>query len=193
MIHRSFLNQLADYQFVAETLRRRLKGVRPHKAKAALDDTVKYSVRCLLRRAGQIPYFHLHKLYYLIEYANFRATGRRLSRAYIIRQKDGPYVTDLNVASLRRSMPDLDILRERGELIFRLRHAEADMFSSDASAGKADANIDALIDQVWERYGSATNEQLKTAVYLTSPMRSLLRAEKYSKLSTFNRPVEFGH
>jgi uracil-DNA glycosylase family 4 len=192
MIHRSFLNQLADYQFVAEAHRRNQKKGGQRKSAGKVDEIVRYCARSLIRRAGQLPYFRLHKLYYLIEYTHFKATGNRLSRAYIIRQKDGPYVTDLHAGSLRRSMLDLDVRQSGAELVLRLRDAEADMFSPVEAASERNKKLDAIIDDVWRKYGSVNNEQLKTAVYLTSPMRALLRAEKYSKQSTFNRPVEFG-
>jgi uracil-DNA glycosylase family 4 len=193
MIHRSFLNQLADYQFVAEKFRRGTKGsAAEYSPKNRVDEMVRYCVRALLKRAGHIPYFQLHKLYYLLEYSHFRATGKRLSRAYIIRQKDGPYVTDLHVGSLRRSMDDLDIRQRGPELVFSLRESPADLFFKDDISSAQNKQLDTLIDAIWLKYGSATNEQLKTAVYLTAPMRALLRSEKYAKQSTFNQPLEFG-
>lgn len=191
MIHRSFLNQLADYQFVSEALRRMSSGgTKRRSSYKRVDNVVQYCVRALLRRAGNLAYFKLHKLFYLVEYSHFRATGSRLSNAYIIRQKDGPYITDLNAGSLRRSMAGIEMRQCGNELLFRLGEVEADMFSAEGGEQK-NPKLDALVQKVWEKYGQATNDQLKAAVYLTSPMRALLRAEKYGRHSTFNQPVEF--
>jgi len=192
MIHRSFLNQLADYQFVAETLRR-LNPERKRSVASArnIDQLVRYCTRALITRAGELSYFKLHNLSYLLEYENFKRCGERLSNAYIIRQKDGPYVTNLHVSSLKRAIEDVDVRTSNGQTVLRLR-SHADLFRSDGESRYADAHLDALIDSVWSRYGSATNEQLKSAVYLTAPMRELLRAEKYKNVVTFNQPVVFG-
>lgn len=192
MIHRSFLNQLADYQLVAETLKRRTGKKRSRSGTSKqIDELVQYCVRALLKRAGELTYFKLHKLFYLLEYAHFRATGERLSHAYIIRQKDGPYVTDLNVGVLRRKMDDIQVVQSGSKISLRLR-ASPGLFVEDDNRVEADEGLDRLIGDVWKRYGAVSNDQLKTAVYMTSPMRSLLRAEKYGHRSTFNQPVEFG-
>ncbi len=194
MLHRSFSNQLADYQFVAETYRRntRVGGQKKTASYRRADELVQYCVRRLIRLGGEVGYFKLHKLFYLLEYSHFRTTGKRLSRAYIIRQKDGPYVTDLNLGALRRAMDDLTISHVGAEYSLRMRTSDTGLFDGDRIVVAQDKNLDVLIESVWSKYGHATNEQLKTAVYLTSPMRAMLRAEKSGHSATFNQPVEFG-
>ena len=89
-------------------------------------------------------------------------------------------------------MDDIAIVHSGAHLAIRMRQGEGDLFGSEKCEIAHDAQLDTLIETVWARYGGATNEQLKTAVYLTTPMRALLRAEKYNKVSTFNQPIEFG-
>ncbi len=191
MIHRSFLNQLADYQLVAETLKRKTgKKRNGFGGSKQIDELVRYCVRALIRHAGELAYFRLHKLFYLLEYAHFRDTGERLSHAYIIRQKDGPYITDLNVGVLRRKMDDIQVVQSGSKISLRLRSTPS--LFEEVVDDAANESLNRLIDTVWSKYGTASNDQLKTAVYMTSPMRSLLRAEKYGHRSTFNQPVEFG-
>lgn len=192
MIHRSFLNQLADYQFVAESFRRNASQTSRsarNTSSRRLEGLIAYCVRALLRRSGELSYFRLHKLFYLLEYAQFRATGARLSGAYIIRQKDGPYVAELNIGVLQRKMDDIRVMRGDKGIVLRLQ-TDDDLFGEANTATTFD-EFDHLIDRVWSRYGKLTNERLKSAVYLTSPMRKLLRLEKYSRSSTFNQPIEF--
>ena len=110
MLHRSFLNQLADYRFVAETHRRLLArrkfSVHPTSA------IVTQIARRLLLACGPLSYFCLHKLFYLLEYEHYRTVSRRMTNCYIIRQKDGPYVVELNIKKLKRSLPELKVRNE---------------------------------------------------------------------------------
>jgi hypothetical protein len=48
-----------------------------------------------------------------------------------------------------------------------------------------------LVKYVADRYGKRTEEELKAAVYLTKPMRQILRREKYHRENMFNVPIDF--
>ncbi len=116
MLHRSFLNQLADYRFVAEQFhglaKPRSKAIRQGRTKADAANLV----AMILSVSGPISYFRLHKLFYLVEYHYLRAKGRRLTSSYAIRQKDGPYFTDLHIGKLKRSVPNLVVSTNRDRL-----------------------------------------------------------------------------
>lgn len=95
MIHRSHANQRSDYQFVADTLSH-VSG-KKRKVSGQTRSDVLAACRYILQCRGEISYFELHKLAYLAEYAYVKATGERLTKAYFIRQKDGPYCVDLSL------------------------------------------------------------------------------------------------
>ena len=96
MVHRSKANQRADYQFVAEQWRRLNKSRKPLSRRPVQEDLLALCHN-LLKVYGDITYFELHKLVYLTEYHYVRNFGARLTKSYFIRQKDGPYCTDLQI------------------------------------------------------------------------------------------------
>ena len=49
----------------------------------------------------------------------------------------------------------------------------------------------AAADEAMTRYGDKNDSELKTAVYLTAPMRFLLRREHSDKVNLYNAPIDF--
>jgi uracil-DNA glycosylase family 4 len=189
MLHRSFLNQLADYHFIAETYRRlnaRQKfSIQPSSTLAS------QIARQLLKTCGQLSYFSLHKLFYLIEYEHYRSMQRRITNCYIIRQKDGPYVVELNIRKLKKALPELKIWTEDGKLMLGLSE-ELSLFSETPVRSDSNVKIDAdVLRRVCNDYAGRSDEDLKRIVYLTTPMRRILRSEKYDRRNLFNVPIDF--
>lgn len=187
MIHRSFANQRSDYQFVAEEWHRLQQPRRTSSGSTRAD--VLAVARYLLASLGTATYFELHKLAYLTEYLYVRKSGRRLTSAYFIRQKDGPYCTDLELARLRRADDSIRVFKTGTKLCLQLGTNETQQLFADqleiSKEGKAAA------DEAIERYGDKSDAELKTAVYLTAPMRFLLRREQSSRMNLYNAPIEF--
>jgi|SRR5579863_72380 len=187
MLHRSFLNQLADYRFVAE----QYQGLAKPRSKVARQGKTKADaanlVAMILSVSGPISYFRLHKLFYLVEYHYLRAKGRRLTSSYAIRQKDGPYFTDLHIGKLKRSVPNLLVANDRDRLTISIEDS-IDLFGHSAVK---DGQINDFVSDIVDRYRGKSDEQIKTAVYLTSPMRSMLRREKYEGANLFNAAIDF--
>ena len=126
---------------------------------------------------------------YLAEYVHVRNTGSRLTGAYFIRQKDGPYCTDLEIRKLEKSSFSGDVVR-RGKAIWitksdRLFSTQEDRIEFD------DGDVERTIDEVVSRYAHKNAKNLKTAVYLTAPMRAILRKEQKTAQSLYNQPVDF--
>lgn len=186
MIHRSLANQRSDYQFVAETLLRLSTQRRPTNTPTRAD--VLALARFILSIKGRVSYFELHKLAYLAEYLHVRQTGARLTRGYFIRQKDGPYCTDLQLSRLQKAEPSLRITKVKGQLFLSFASGLPGLLSVEPEFGGAarTAAQDAI-----RRYAYESESDLKTAVYMTAPMRNILRKEKTEKLSMFNAPIDF--
>jgi len=186
MIHRSLANQRSDYQFVAETLRRLGTQRRPTGATTKAD--VLALARFILSIKGKVSYFELHKLAYLAEYLHVRRTGTRLTKGYFIRQKDGPYCTDLQLSRLQKAEPALQITKVKGQLFLSFTSGLPGFsFAEPEFAGSArTAAQDAI-----QRYTYESEADLKTAVYMTAPMRNILRKEQAEKLSMYNAPIDF--
>jgi uracil-DNA glycosylase family 4 len=187
MLHRSFANQRSDYQFVAEQWHRLTQTQRASSGTTRSD--VMALARYLLANRGAVSYFELHKLAYLAEYLHVRKSGRRLTAAYFIRQKDGPYCTDLQIDRLRRADGSIRIFTEHGKLCLRLGKDQTPQLFAAQSEISDEAK--AAADEAMRRYGDKDDAELKTAVYLTAPMRFLLRREQSAKSNLYNSPIDF--
>lgn len=190
MIHRSFANQRSDYQFIREQFVRLNKPIATTGGRTRAD--VGRIVGYMLERMGRVSYFGLHKLFYLVEYNSWRQLGHRLSSAYIVRQKDGPYCTDLNIKKLKATFPGLLIKSIDGTLYLEWRPS-VDLFEEmlPAVAEELSQEHRAIIEATLSRYGRESNTNLKRIVYLSSPMRSVLSKEKELRQDLYNSPIEF--
>lgn len=191
MVHRSFANQLADYQFVAESLRRITKPKRRVKNAGRIDagdpKLVQITQQILTEQPEGISYFALHKLYFLAEVAHMEAVGERLSNAYVVRQKDGPYFVDLHVAKLQTLLPGIVVERRGGSVRLRLKLQRS--FGDAGDGTRLSSAEEATISKTVSRYGHLPEEELKRVVYLSKPMRALLRKEKALHVNLFNAAV----
>jgi len=190
MVHRSFANQLSDYQFVAESLRRLKKPRKKPSGKNVKSGSAKLSLvaqRVLRDSPKGLSYFALHKLCFLAEVASLEATGERLTNAYVVRQKDGPYFVDLHLAKLAHLLPDLQTWSERGKVFLRLA-PQADLLASEESP-ELKEHDEASIQTVLTKYGQMPDDELKRVVYLSKYMRALLRKERSSGANLYNAAV----
>lgn len=190
MVHRSFANQLSDYQFVAESLRRLKKPRKKPSGKNLRSESAKLSLvakRVLQGSPKGLSYFALHKLCFLAEVASLEATGERLTNAYVVRQKDGPYFVDLHLAKLAHLLPDLQTWSERGKVFLRLA-PQADLLASEESLELAEHD-EASIQTVLAKYSRMPDDELKRVVYLSKYMRALLRKERSSGANLYNAAV----
>jgi len=189
MIHRSFANQRSDYQFVAEQWKR-LTQVRRTSSGTTRPDVMAVA-RYLLAIRGALTYFELHKLAYLTEYLHVRKSGRRLTSAYFIRQKDGPYCTDLELDRIVRADSSIRVFKEGGKLCLALGTDQMPQLFSERERPEISGDAKAAADEAIQRYGDKNDSELKTAAYLTAPMRFLLRREQSAKVNHYNAPIDF--
>jgi uracil-DNA glycosylase family 4 len=187
MIHRSLANQRSDYQFVGELARRARQPRRQQSGTTRAD--VLAACKYLLGARGEMSYFELHKLIYLAEYLHVRKTGERLTTAFFIRQKDGPYCADIHIGRLKRSDPSISTVTRGDKLYVRLRGASQPSLALDQPA--LEEELQATLDDVLARYSYSAESDLKKAVYLTAPMRLMLRREQHEKINLYNAPIDF--
>lgn len=192
MVHRSFANQLADYQFIAESARRAGRHKKKSRGSSSRrsgtgSKLANVTKRILDQQPDGLSYFALHKLHFLAEVAHMEATGERLTNAYVVRQKDGPYFVDLHVAKLPTIIPGLTIDRQ-GSLV-RIRLAPQRSFDEGRHTSDLSPSEIQSIDRTVTRYGSLTDAELKRVVYLSTPMRALLRKERNLRANMFNAAI----
>jgi uracil-DNA glycosylase family 4 len=190
MVHRSFANQLADYQFIAETIRR--SGLSKRKVSSGGKvrpgaKVAQVSRRLLEKQPEGLTYFALHKLFFLAEVAHMEATGERLTNAYVVRQKDGPYCVDLHLAKLPLIVPGVVIERAGASIWLRLDGQRSLVDSVPVSTLKTTEKQ--AIDNTIRRYAAMSDANLKRVSYLASPMRVILRKERDLRINLFNSAV----
>lgn len=187
MVHRSFANQLSDYQFIAETLRRlnrpRRKSVNP-KPRPDATKLGAIASHILRNKPSGLSYFALHKLCFLAEIASIETTGERLTNAYVVRQKDGPYFVDLHVAKLPQLIPGIQIRSTGGKVMLGLS-SQSDLLAT-TSKGVLSASDEIVITSALAKYGDMRDGDLKRVVYLSRYMRAMLRKEKSTGTNLYN-------
>ena len=190
MIHRSLANQRSDYQFVADELKR--IGVTPRKVRGRTSNSVADVVKAILRLNVEVSYFALHKLLYLLEWRYMEGHGRRLTGAYFIRQKDGPYCIDLHLSKLKNAIPEIGI-RQKGRSLY-IQLPSRDFFESEQEQeqGKLGSDAAEFIQEELRKYKDKSDAELKTRAYLTKPMRQMLRQEKENAINMYNNPILIG-
>lgn len=141
-----------------------------------------------------MSYFALHKLLFMAEVRHLEATSQRLTEGYFIRQKDGPYCVELHASRLSALIPGCRTQFVGSQLIVSLGHP--DLLDEPLTSESAlDARARRTLAEVAAKYGSLPASKLKTATYLTAPMRELLRKEKTLRINLFNSalfPTPFG-
>lgn len=190
MVHRSFANQLSDYQFVAETLRRIKKPLKKASSAKPRSEAAKLGLvaqRALRGSPNGLSYFALHKLCFLAEIASLESSGERLTNAYVVRQKDGPYFVDLHLAKLPQLIPGIQTWSERGKVMLRLA-PQLDFLEAGDQPG-LDKSDEATIENVLAKYVRMPDAELKRVVYLSKYMRALLRKEKSAGANLYNAAV----
>jgi uracil-DNA glycosylase family 4 len=183
MIHRSFFNQLADYQFLVETFRRTTQKHVPTNVRPA-SKAIAAIARRLASEPDGISYFALHKLFYLAEYEFYRRYNRRMTSAYIVRQKEGPYVFEMHIKKLTKAIKDLEVWNDKNRLLLRTRPST--LFDDERNN-----EFDDILEFVSDKYANRSDSDLKRIVYLTAPMRMILRKEKSLGRNMFNQAIDF--
>jgi hypothetical protein len=186
LVHRSMANQRSDYQFVAEQLRRLAKV--PRKVHGVTTESVAVLAREIIRAKGAVSYFGLHKLVFLAECEAWNRLGRQVTPAFFLRQKEGPYCTDLHLAKLRKALPELQVIGDSRSPVLRLPQAQ--MFSAQDDPLPPETRQ--IVAHVLESVSGLSDSELKTRVYLSTPMRRMLRTERTQLINLYNSPIEFG-
>lgn len=188
LIHRSSHNQLADYQYVEEQFRR--IGKPKPKVNTDMKEDVFLVADLITSLKPNLSYFALHKLFYLVEYQYTKKFGSTLTGAYFIRQKDGPYCTDLHIRKLKNCFDDLRIINKKGVLY--IHRDTPNLFPNNSHLRFDNLNKDAhqIITDIIKKYGNKSSSVLKSNVYLTKPMKQIIKREKEGD-NLFNSPIRF--
>lgn len=182
MIHRDFSKQRIDYISVARQLPKRA-------CLSAKLDSYALARKILAFAAAPLSYFALHKLFFLTEVEASTSLGGRLTSAYIIRQSDGPYVTNLHISKLAKRLSDLRIVTAKEKLyVSLLAHVTSPTLFAEPAHDED--YYDDFVRSVMARYVGRTDAELKVATYLTGPMKKILVSEGKAG-RVLNSPIDF--
>jgi uracil-DNA glycosylase family 4 len=186
MIHRSFANQRSDYRFVYEQARRLGTVGRAYVGRSKAD--VIDLARTILGAKPALSYFALHKITYLLEYEATKHFGKPLTTAYFIRQKDGPYCTDLHIAKVQRSIAGISLSRDRRVINFK-SEGDPQMISQQVNERFSTEEVRFLQHQL-DKLRLLSDAELKTRAYMSRPMRDILREEQHTLANLYNTPID---
>lgn len=176
LIHRGLSKQRSDFFALARLVepRRGLKSKRSASlaAKAFTEASAFHEiVKTIVDQLGDVSYFKLTKLLYLIDYTALESLGEKLSGQVYLRQQEGPWAP-----SLKDAVAAMNGFEVRSTIMRGRPHVQRGP-SPRFRVGLEEDALRVILDTI-DRYGSRTDAEIKTAAYLTRPMRDLLRAEK---------------
>jgi len=187
MIHRSLVKQRSDFMLLAKQVHP-VRGLLQPKAKQSGQSLpfvkptpLHQTVRAILELTGELTYFKLTKLLYLIDFHATERLGLPFAGDIYIRQFDGPWLPTLN-AELEK-MERFEVRRFFAHRLSMVAPGPCPRFKVELD----DAVLD-IITEIVEKYGPLTNSRIKTAVYQTEPMRQILKEERAGK-DMRNKPV----
>lgn len=175
MVHRNYYNQLADFYWVQKNIKVKAKPWEKIKktnlvskireAKLSQSKLQKLVLE-VLSQVNKISEFKLTKLIYLIDYESLKRRKTLITNSYYIRSYNGPIPVGLD-----RQLDELLEMRliEKVKGKYSINISEFDAFSNSERE---------IISYIIQNYGKKTDSQMKTAAYLTSPMKRILRKEK---------------
>lgn len=188
--HRSSRNQLADFYTLAERIdplkgaRQRRKPRLPRSYKRAGEfrpTRLQEVVVELLQRTGPLSKFKLAKLIYLLDYVAYQKEGSIITGAFYLNQKEGPIQ-----ASLSRNLAAMEGYEITTSFAKYRPHIAAG--PNPRFESQLDVKKHRLLDRVLRRYSHHDEASIKTVVYLTDPMKRILREERKGH-NMLNKPV----
>ncbi len=188
IIHRSLAKQRSDFMRLAKFVHPEKGLIRPMKkssrssAPYVLEETPLQQVaRAILELSGTITYFKLTKMLYLVDLLAVRRMGKMVASEIYIRQVDGPWPPRLDKAL--SAMQGYEVHR-----YFARRIPMVAPGPSPRSKVQLEDNILEIVADIYDKYGQFNNSRIKTAVYRTEPMRSIMKEENRGK-DMRNKPV----
>ncbi|HHV99133.1 MAG TPA: DUF4065 domain-containing protein [Clostridiaceae bacterium] len=185
MVHRNYFNQLADFYWISKNIKLKTKPW-DRLNKSGLQKKVKQVkssqsrlqklIIDILSRVDRVSKFKLTKLIYLIDYESLKNHGKLVTNSFYIRSFNGPIPVGLDNELM--DLLDLGIITysKRGYSLNPTLTVELNSVEKS------------IVDDIVMRYGKVKDREIKTATYLTKPMKRILKIEKQG-ISMLHKPV----
>lgn len=185
LVHRNYFNQLADFYWIQKNVKVKSQAwekLERSNLKVKIKSARKSQSRLqklifeILSRVGRISEFKLTKIIYLIDYESLVTRGKLITNSFYIRSYNGPIPVGLD-NELAELLDVGIVIKSRAG--FKLNG----LYTSSA------VNEESLIiSNIIEKYKDYKDDQIKTAAYLTKPMKRILKTEKQG-VSMIHKPV----
>lgn len=176
-IHRSVIQQRADFialshEVSPKTGLKKKQHLHEQNRKipeqAKLTEMSEYIVSCL----GSVSFFKLTKLLYLIDYKYLEKCSSTISNAIYLRMQEGPWIPYLkNIIQENRN---IRTLKKAGKPWLSFISIKQTFNLSESEKN--------FIDECLEKYKNCSDAEIKTIVYVTSPMKYIIRQEKKGRM-----------
>jgi uracil-DNA glycosylase family 4 len=188
VVHRPLAKQRSDFMRLSKIVHP-LKGLIERKKTRPVVcgllpwgvSTMQQVARVFLDLCGQMTYFKMTKLMYLVDLLSLERFGHTIASDIYLRQVDGPWPPDLDKALA--AMNGHEVRRFFVRRIPIVALGPCPRFDIELDDNSLD-----LISEVLRGHGTMSNAQIKTAVYRTAPMQFILHEEKEGK-NMMNKPV----
>jgi uracil-DNA glycosylase family 4 len=181
LVHRDIVKQRADFITLSHYVDpiRGLKKNRNISIAAASEIKEKNSVlSCLLdyiiHKSKTVSMFKATKLLYMIDLSFLEKYGQTVTGSTYLRMQDGPWIPELK---------DIAVILEnqkRIQINFVKRKAYYCALGNPQMTAVLSDKIE-QIDQILLKYSESSDEQIKSAAYLSAPMRYILKEEKNNR------------
>lgn len=181
LVHRSLAKQRSDFMRLSKIIHP-LKGFLVRKRRKLTQQSLfkgGYSplqqiARTIVEICGRVTYFKLVKMIYLIDIQSLKKFGSTVGSDLYIRQVDGPWPPKL--ADELRAMNGFEInMNNVGKIQM------VSIGPSPRSKIRLNDEILEVIEEITSKCKIMNNSKVKTLVYLTDPMRFILKEEKKGK------------
>ena len=179
LIHRNMLRQTTDFMELsrlidpAKGLKKR-RGERRQTLVEELGDAltpVQELADVIVRGLNEVSMFKLTKLLYLVDLNAWQAHGTTATGGTYLRMQEGPWLPNLD--SSLSQLSGFEVNR-----FFRGRKPYVSQGPSPRVEAHPEPWVLDVVADVLERHGRKSDAEIKTAVYLTEPMRAVIRAER---------------
>lgn len=188
-IHRSLTQQRADFISLSHEVSPKT-GIKKHEQnyRKPLKEVSKLQVKIasivdyIVFKVRRISFFKLTKLLYLIDFNYLNTYKRTMSNCIYLRMQEGPWIPYLK-----------NIVQENDQILTTMinKHPILRYSSFDEPMILSRREKD-FIDIYLEQYKDATESSIKTAVYMTSPMKYIIRQENSGR-SMLKTPVIYNN
>lgn len=174
LIHRSFANQRADFIKLSHLVDS-IRGIKK-RVKVSSNQIIKTNdplltlTKMVVDYCKDISLFKLTKLLYLIDLGFLKQSGKSVTGSIFLRMQEGPWIPSLqNLIKQNDSYFKTYFINKKPHILPQGNELSTQIFSEDERD---------YVNKVLDKYVTYSDAAIKTAVYLTEPMKYILKQEK---------------